>query len=240
MHILATTSASLDDLVEPVDLGQSPADMVALSFTDSDLAATEAAWRTGRPALPDMRFAALRDLRHPMSVDLWIDRVALHAKVILVRILGGYDWWRYGCDRLVDVARDRGIALVLLPGECREDDATLAGLSTVPVSERAALLDCFREGGPDNMRALIGRLARLAGADVAPEVARPLEKAGFYAPGTGVVPFVHFAAQESAGRPVVPVLFYRSMLLAGDVAPIDALFRALSEHGVSAVPVFVS
>lgn len=240
MHILATTSASLDDLVEPVDLGQSPADMVALSFTDSDLAAMEAAWRAARPALPDMRFAALRDLRHPMSVDLWIDSVALHAKVILVRILGGYDWWRYGCDRLVDVARHRGIALVLLPGECREDDATLAELSTVSLSERAALLDCFREGGPDNMGALIGRLARLAGADVAPEVARPLEKGGFYAPGTGAVPLAHFAAQESAGRPVVPVLFYRSMLLAGDVAPIDALFRALSEHGVSAVPVFVS
>ena len=39
MHILTTTSASLDDLVEPVDLRQQPADVVALSFTDSDLSA---------------------------------------------------------------------------------------------------------------------------------------------------------------------------------------------------------
>ena len=38
MHLLATTSASLDDLAEPVDLGQTPAEIVALSFTDSDLA----------------------------------------------------------------------------------------------------------------------------------------------------------------------------------------------------------
>ena len=52
-----------------------------------------------------MRLAALRDLRHPMSVDLWIDSVAAHAKVILVRILGGYDWWRYGCDQLAAMAR---------------------------------------------------------------------------------------------------------------------------------------
>ena len=35
-----------------------------------------------------------------MSVDLWIDRVAQHAKVIVVRLLGGLDWWRYGVDRL--------------------------------------------------------------------------------------------------------------------------------------------
>ena len=39
-----------------------------------------------------------------MSVDLWIDKVASHARIILVRILGGYDWWRYGCDRLSAMA----------------------------------------------------------------------------------------------------------------------------------------
>ena len=37
MHILATTSSSLDDLIEPVDLNQSPADVVVLSFSGSDL-----------------------------------------------------------------------------------------------------------------------------------------------------------------------------------------------------------
>lgn len=239
MHILATTSASLDDLIEPVDLGQSPADMVALSFTDSDLSAVAAAWTASRGSLPDMRFASLRDLRHPMSVDLWIDSVAAHAKVILVRVLGGYDWWRYGCDRLAAVARERGIALALLPGECREEDANLVALSTVPPSARGALLDCFREGGPDNMRVLLGRMARLAGAEVEPEVAHPVDKAGFYVPGIGTAPLSHFTAQTVAGR-AVPILFYRSMLLADDVAPIDALCEALSGHAVEAVPIFVS
>ena len=107
MHILTTTSASLDDLAEPVDLRQTPADIVALSFTDSDLAGMAAAWNAGAENLPSLRLAALRDLRHPMSVDLWIDSVASHAKVILVRILGGYEWWRYGCDQLAAVARAR-------------------------------------------------------------------------------------------------------------------------------------
>ena len=79
---------------------------------------------------------------------------------MLVRLLGGYDWWAYGCDRLAALARERGIALALLPGECREADARLAALSTVPEAEQAALLACFREGGPENMR----RAARAAGA----------------------------------------------------------------------------
>ena len=43
MHLLATSSASIDDLVEPVDLRQPPGDIVILSFADSDLAGLAAA-----------------------------------------------------------------------------------------------------------------------------------------------------------------------------------------------------
>ncbi|MBN7778389.1 cobaltochelatase subunit CobN [Nitratireductor aquimarinus] len=240
MHILATTSASLDDLIEPVDLQQSPADMVALSFTDSDLAGIASAWQAQREALPSLRLAALRDLRHPMSVDLWIDNTAAHARVILVRVLGGYEWWRYGCDRLSALARQKGIALALLPGECHQDDARLAERSTVSPKARAALLACFREGGPDNMRALTMQLACLAGRDIEAPEAEPVAKAGFYAPGHGIVEASFFPASANADRPVVPILFYRSMLLASDVAPIDALVEALEEQGLCAVPVFVS
>src|SRR5690606_10098535 len=46
--------------------------------------------------------------------------------------------------------------------------------------------------------------------------------------------------QEAGTRPVVPLVFYRSMLLASDIAPIDALSNALEERGILAVPVFVA
>ncbi|MER9596928.1 MULTISPECIES: cobaltochelatase subunit CobN [unclassified Mesorhizobium] len=286
MHILTTTSASLDDLAEPVDLRQTPADVVALSFTDSDLAGLAAAWKADADRLPSMRLAALRDLRHPMSVDLWIDSVARHAKVILVRILGGYEWWRYGCGQLASTARARGIKLALLPGECRDEDLRLIECSTLPREELDGLLDYFREGGPANMTALVQRLARLAGQDAA--VAEPVSvpKVGYYQPGLGVVQrdvplplegrvrpqaggrvlseaCQHFEARQQkasstsattppgpAGHPplegegevapVIPILFYRSMLLAADVAPIDALFEALTARGMVPVPIFVS
>ncbi|MER8749029.1 cobaltochelatase subunit CobN [Mesorhizobium sp. M1050] len=274
MHILTTTSASLDDLAEPVDLRQTPADIVALSFTDSDLAGLAAAWKADADRLPSMRLAALRDLRHPMSVDLWVDSVARHAKIILVRILGGYDWWRYGCDQLASTARARGIKLALLPGECRDEDLRLIEASTLPREELDGLLDYFREGGLANMSALVRRLARLAGsdADVAEPVAVP--KAGYYDPERSVVPLplegrvrpqagggvlsetrrlketsspVVPTPPGPSGHPplegegsVVPILFYRSMLLAADVAPIDALFEALRQRGINPVPIFVS
>ncbi|SIT59638.1 Cobaltochelatase, CobN subunit [Mesorhizobium prunaredense] len=280
MHILTTTSASLDDLAEPVDLRQMPADVVALSFTDSDLAGLAAAWQADADRLPSMRLAALRDLRHPMSVDLWIDSVARHARVILVRILGGYDWWRYGCDQLASTARAHGIKLALLPGECRDEDLRLIEGSTLPRQELDGLLGYFREGGPENMTALVRRLARLAGRDVADIEPVVVPKAGFYEPGRGVVPLPlegrvrpqagggvacevrqRFEVRQQqktsstaattppgpAGHPplegegdVVPILFYRSMLLAADVAPIDALFEALRQRGMAPVPIFVS
>ena len=143
MHLLATSTATLDDLIEPIDLAQQPAEMVVLSFSDSDLTAVAAAWSPAADRLPTLRLASLRDLRHPMSVDLWLDAVATQAKIVLVRVLGGYEWWRYGCDRLSELARKKGIHLALLPGECREHDERLSRLSTLAQDELSELLACF-------------------------------------------------------------------------------------------------
>lgn len=240
MHLLAATTASLESLIEPVDLAQEPADMVALSFSDSDLAALAAAWSAGRTELPSLRLAALGELRHPMSVDLWLDKTATHARVVLVRLLGGYDWWSYGCERLAALARDKGIALALLPGESRQRDERMMALSTVSGAAYDALLAFFHAGGPDNMAGALSLLARLAGHEKTPIAeAKAMPQAGFYAPGQGVVSLDHFAVL-AAGRPVIPIVFYRSMLLAADVAPIDALSAALAARDIAAVPIFVA
>src|ERR1700685_4591283 len=182
MHLLTTSSTALDDLVEPVDLGQTPGDLVVLSFADSDLAGIAAAWAMERDALPSLRPPPLGHLRHPMSVDLWIDRVGRHAKVILVRLLGGLDWWRYGIERLSALARERGIALAVLPGEDR-DDVRLAAASTLLAPELDPLLGFFREGGRDNLRALLRRLAFHAGQDLALREPQPVPRPAGDPPG---------------------------------------------------------
>jgi cobaltochelatase CobN len=235
MHLLTTSSTSLDDIVEAVDLGQPPGDIAVLSFADSDLAGLAAAWEIERDALPSVRLAHLRELRHPMSVDVWIDRVAAHAKIVVVRLLGGLDWWRYGTERLATLAREHHIALAVLPGEDR-DDARLAAASTLPRDELAPLLRYFREGGRENLRALLRRLARYAGSDIEAPPPRPVPRCAGYLPGEGVVALERLAA---LGRPVVLILFYRAMLLAADTAPIDTLCAALAARGLGPAPLVV-
>src|SRR6266849_4379579 len=239
MHLLATTSTTLDEIVEPVDLGQPPGDVVILSFADSDLSGLAAAWAMERDALPSVRLAHLRDLRHPMSIDLWIDRVASHAKVVVVRLLGGLDWWRYGVEQLSTLARERAIVLALLPGEDR-DDPRLAEASTVPQSELDALLRFFREGGRENLRALLRRLARHAGARLDVPEPQPLPRLAGYLPGIGAVDLDRLAASLPADRPVAPVIFYRALLLAADTAAIDALCEALAARRLAPAPLVVT
>jgi cobaltochelatase CobN len=239
MHLLTTSSTGLDEIVEAIDLGQPPGDIAVLSFADSDLAGLAAAWEAERKALPSVRLAHLRDLRHPMSVDLWIDRVGAHAKVVLVRLLGGLDWWKYGIERLSGVARQRGIALAVLPGEDR-DDPRLAEASTLPVDELRALLRYFREGGLENLRALLRRLARHAGCAVDLREAETVPRLAGYLPGQGAVALDQLVAALAPGSPVVPVVFYRAILLAGDTAPIDALCAALAARGLAAAPLMIT
>jgi cobaltochelatase CobN len=239
MHLLATTSTTLDETVEPIDLRQPPGEVVVLSFADSDLSALAAAWALEREVLPSVRLAHLRDLRHPMSVDLWIDRVGAHAKVILVRLLGGLDWWRYGVDRLAALARERGIALVLIPGEDR-DDPRLAEASTLPAPELVTLLQYFREGGRENLRALLRRLARHAGAALDAPEPQPVPRLAGYLPGVGAVEFDQLVAALVPDRPVIPIIFYRALLLAADTAPIDALCAALTARGLAPAPLVIT
>jgi cobaltochelatase CobN len=240
MHLLTTSSTNLDDLVEAIDLGQMPGDIAVLSFADSDLAGLAAAWQAERAVLPSVRLAHLRDLRHPMSVDLWIDRVGVHAKVIVVRLLGGLDWWKYGIERLSVLARERGIALAVLPGEDR-DDPRLAAAATLPPDELDALLRFFREGGRDNMRALLRHLARHAGhADLDPREPKPVPRAAGYLPGEGAVDLDRLVSSLKPGSAVVPIIFYRAMLLATDTAPIDALSAALMKHGLAPAALVVN
>jgi cobaltochelatase CobN len=243
MHLLTTTSTTLDDIVEPVDLRQPPGDVIVLSFADSDLTSLAAAWKSEKALLPQVRLAHLRDLRHPMSVDLWIDQVGVHAKIVVVRLLGGLEWWRYGIERLSLVARERGIVLAVLPGE-DGSDPRLAEASTLPTDELDALLRFFREGGRENMRSLLHELARYAGASLSTTTARagpkPIPRTGGYLPATGAVDLDALAGSLSVARAVVPIIFYRSMLLAGDMAPIDDLHEALTVYGFAPAPLFVT
>ena len=62
MHVLFRESHGLDEADAPRDLGQAPADLVVLSFSDSDLGAFAAGWRRAAGGLPALRLANLAAL----------------------------------------------------------------------------------------------------------------------------------------------------------------------------------
>jgi len=224
MHLLVRETATLDEEAQAVDLGQSPADLVFLSFSDADLGAMADAWR-GMAVRPGLRLANLVRLRHPLSVDLYVEQVIARAKCVVVRILGGVEYWRYGVEEVASCCAARGIALVMLEGDGRVD-ARLAAVGAVDGAIRARLADYLRIGGPANCAAALGVMAHLAGVGDAVQAAPAvLAQAGVW---------------REAADAVAVVVFYRSHLLAGDVEPVEALLAALAARGMPAEAWFVA
>ena len=89
MHVVFRESHGLDETDTPQDLGQTPADLVALSFSDSDLGAFSAGWHRANGKLPSLRLANLVALKHPLSVDTYAEQTLEGVKGILVNIFGG-------------------------------------------------------------------------------------------------------------------------------------------------------
>ena len=88
MHLLSTQAADGSDVEAAVDLGQTPGELVFLSAADSDLACLAAAQARLGPDAPTLRLANLLQLGHPLSVDLYVERVVSRARLVLIRLLG--------------------------------------------------------------------------------------------------------------------------------------------------------
>ncbi|WP_020084372.1 cobaltochelatase subunit CobN [Hyphomicrobium zavarzinii] len=232
MHLLAVETGSLDEIDGAVDLNQTPADIVVLSFSDSDLSALASAWEQDASRFPSLRLASLKKLRHPMSVDVYVERVIEHARLVIVRSLGGLDYWRYGFERLARAASERGTLLVALPGDDRPD-ARLVALSTAPRDVVEAFDRYFRAGGPHNACNALLYAAHLLGRDVAFDPPLDMEPA-LALDGEGL-PVRLDTISACPDRPSALVVFYRSSLLAGDFKPVTRLADALRARGLRPV-----
>src|SRR6201986_1580661 len=197
MHVVFRESHGLEETAVPVDLAQDPADLVMLSFSDSDLAAFAAGWQRSRKSLPSLRLANLIALRHPLSVDTYIERTLSGAKGILVRLIGGESYWQYGVTALHQLAKTRGIALAVLPADGR-DDARLDALSTVPVSTLRRLEGLVGAGGAVAAQVAIAQLALASGLYAGPVFGETeIPEMGFYDPAKGALA----SPPPSDGRP---------------------------------------
>lgn len=235
MHVVFRESRGLEETATPRDIGQDPADLVVLSYSDSDLAAFAAGWRRGRNSLPSLRLANLAELRHPLSIDTYVERTLSYARGILVRLIGGESYWSYGLAALQQLAKDRDIVLAVLPADGR-DDIRLDAYSNLPVSTLRRLKVLCDTGGPVAAQAAIAQLALASGFYAGPVIGEmTVPEMGFYDPARGVI-----AAPASDGKPRALVTFYRSYLTAADTGPVDALIASLRDKGFDTHGAFVT
>ncbi|CAO4162914.1 Aerobic cobaltochelatase subunit CobN [Methylorubrum populi] len=237
MHLIRLDTVSLDEGEAAVDLGQSPGEIVFLSLTDTDLAGVARA-HAGEPGLPSLRLAKMAQLRHPMSVDLYIDAVIARAKVCVIRCLGGLDYWRYGIERAAAVARAQGVKLAVLPGDDRPDPR-LDAFSTLPPETCARLDAYFRAGGPDNLKNLLRRLAAEAGASCEAAPPQALPRGFAWCAGCGVLT-VEAALRAAGPGPLALLLVYRSAVLSGETGPAAQLAASLTLRGIACLTLAVS
>jgi len=239
MHVIFRESHGLEETETPTDLGQSPADLVVLSFSDSDLGAFAAGWhRGGGPdgCLPTLRLANIAALKHPLSVDTYVERTLEGAKGILIRLIGGVPYWLYGLQQIEALARAKRIALAVLPADGRPD-ARLDAVSTVPASTLRRLAHLCDTGGAVAAQAALAQMALAAGLYAGPVPgAKTLPQVGAWTPEDGVC--CPAPLRFTDGAPLVLVVFYRSYLVAADLAPIEALFAALRDRGLRALGLF--
>ena len=239
MHLLAATPGSIDDGKEPVDLGQTPADLVVISAADTELAALSAA-RAEMEGAPSLRLASMMHLMHPLSVDLHIEHCASKSRMVVARILGGAGYWKYGFEQYAAALHSAGVAFCALPGDDKPD-AELRRLSTVSDADYDALWAYLVEGGPENAAGFLAYArAMIEGTKDTPPPPRPLLRAGVYWPGSGQSELGAARAAWTAGAPVVPIVFYRALVQGAGLHPINRMVKALLKSGLNPLPVFVA
>jgi cobaltochelatase CobN len=243
MHLLATQPGTINDGTEAVDLGQSPGDIVVLSAADSELAAFADAQTTLArefgDGLPTLRLANLMRLGHNFSVDLYAEKIIAGAKLVIVRLLGGRGYWPYGVEQLIQTCRAGSIPLALLPGD-DQPDAELAGASTLDGGAAHRLWQYAVHGGPENAVNFLRFTACLTGASMEWREPAPLLRAGLYWPGARPADIADISAHWRPRAPTGAILFYRALVQAANLAPIDALIESLSDRAINPLPIFLT
>ncbi len=241
MHLLATQQVDIPE-GSAVDLAQTPGDIVVLTAADSEIALLAAA--RARLAcefgesFPTLRLANLLCLSHNFSVDLYVERVIRHAKLVVVRLLGGRSYWPYGVDQIVATCRDHSIPLALVPGDDRPDPE-LTALSSLPTADVNRFWHYLAHGGAANAAGFLRFAAARLGLEIDWPEPAPILRAGFYARGGTVSALGDVRKDWREGAPVAAVLFYRALVQASDTQAIDALVDALRDAGLNALPIYV-
>ncbi|HSB94820.1 MAG TPA: cobaltochelatase subunit CobN, partial [Spongiibacteraceae bacterium] len=241
MHLLATKPGGfVDDAAGIVRVEQDPADIVILSATDTSLSLLASACNKLPADFPSVRLCNLLNLRQAASIDLYIDEVLQHARVVIVDHLGGESYWPYGTEQLIALAQRRQQALIMFSGD-RAEDPNLTQKSTALPAQCRDLWRYLRDSGPDNALQFFHFIGQqFFGRTQQPLPPRPLPEIAIYDPQHGIGSIDDWQQRWLATAPVVAIVFYRAHLQSGNTAVFDVLIEALQTQGLNPLPVALS
>ena len=239
MHLLAAKPGGFIDEEGIVDLQQSPGDIVLLSSQDTSLGLLAEVADQLPEDYPQLRLANLVNLSKPAAYDLYEETVLQHSKLIIVAILGGIGYWRYGIEQLQELASKRGISLILVPGDDQVDHE-LTKSSTCDARHCHNVWRYLREGSARNTRNLLNYIAcellELPAHQYSYDPPRSLAPCLIYSPGDGQASLEDWQKQKNDELPTALLLFYRSHVQSGNTDAFDQFIAILkSRFNVMAV-----
>lgn len=241
MHLFAAKPGAFDDGEGIIDLDQTPADLVVLSGADSALSLLAQVAETLPENYPTLRLANALNLTKPAALDLYRDKVLdarsadapMGVKVVVLSMLGGASYWRYGLEQLQEWAQFPGRTLIVVPGEDYED-GDLLNAGTVSYATAHRVWRYLREGGVDNTRALFDYLdAEWLTGSIAPDtlpLPAPLSRSFIYRKASATI----------ADAPPILLLLYRSHVQAADTGVFDEFIDILVAHGFAVTALAVA
>ncbi|WEK03123.1 MAG: cobaltochelatase subunit CobN [Candidatus Devosia phytovorans] len=238
MHLLSAQAGAIQQEGEAIDLNQRPGALVFASSADSELAMLAGA--ADRAGEDELRLANTLRLSNNLSVDLWLEQTVAHARLVVLRLIGGAAYFQYGVDELTALCANRKIPLALLPGDANPDPI-LQARSTVHPGDWTRLHSLFIAGGPDNADTILRAFKALADeralSDLQPQ---PFARFGLWHPATGMTDEADLGALHQSGAANIPILFYRAALEGAGTATIETLIAELETRGLNPVPLLVS
>lgn len=232
MHLLAAKPGGFIDDEGIVDLQQTAGDIVILSAQDTSLGLLAEVADAQADSYPSLRLANLMHLAKPAAYDLYEHSVLQHAKLIIVALLGGLSYWRYGIDQLVALSDQHNIPLIVVPGDDQADHE-LAQLCRCPLSVATNVWQYLRHGGVRNSDNLLRYLQQQffpnqqqTIATIAPPWACP--RCVIYQPGEHDLTLERWRQSRDPLKPTALLLFYRSHLQSGNTAAFDQLIAYLA------------
>ncbi|MGB5594506.1 MAG: cobaltochelatase subunit CobN, partial [Crocosphaera sp.] len=231
MHRIAATPGGWNAQQEGVIfVEQNQAPIIFLTAADTDIQSLAASLTSLPSNFPEIRATNILQLQQQLSIDTYAETVLSQAKVIIVRLLGGNSYWSYGLELVKEIAEDNEITLFILPGDGRPDP-TLMSHSTVPWNQSNKLWNYLTQGGQENW---------VNGLKFVSDICW---QTNYNTPEPEIVPdfgiYQNHLVDYTTFKPV-PILFYRSHYLAGNLLPIDALCKSLLKKQLNPVPIFVS